>query len=87
MNAYRAPCAGTGEEKEPRLPAPTARARNPAKKSALAGMETNEPEPDPINGEEIPHHFAKAGEETNLQSTSPSTPPRTPLTEEELEDY
>ena len=51
-------------------------------------MEANEPEPDPINGEEIPHHFAKVGEETDLQSTSPSTPPRNAaVTEEELEDY
>jgi len=63
--------------KWPRLPAPTKEARNPAKGSNLTGEEADKPEVNPTTGEEILHHLAKA-EETDLQSASPSTPPRTP---------
>ena len=60
------------------MPAPTKEARNPAKGSNLTGEEADKPEANPTTREEILRHLAKAEKETDLQSASPSTKPRTP---------
>jgi len=58
------------------LPALDLRASNPAEASTLAGMETDEPESNPNNGEEVIPHLASSRGRTDLADPSPRTPPR-----------
>ena len=65
------------------MPALDLRASNLAEASTLAGMETDEPESNPNNGEEVIPHFASSRGRTDLADPSPRTPPWTLSTSEE----
>ena len=65
------------------MPALDLRASNPAEASTLAGMETDEPESNPNNGEEVIPHLASSRGRTDLANPSPRMLPWTLSASEE----